>query len=306
MTSLRDLRFPTPDPTIATVAVSAPELGDGFWAGGPSAAVDDDGTVWLACRLRRPVGEGRGYAVVIAHSDDGAHFEERLRLERDEFRCDSLERPTLVRRPDGGWRLYLSLATPDTLHWRVVALDADRPSDFAAADVVEVLDGGPDLAYKDPVVRPGADGWEMWVCLHMVADPGVADAMTTVHATSSDGIDWNLTGTALAPTSTSTWDRRGTRIAAVTDVGPSQIAFYDGRADASENWEERTGVAVLGDDGTFVPAGDEPFATSPEGSGSLRYVDAIEVAEGMRLYYEAAAADGSHHLLTQLVARPTG
>ncbi len=36
---------------------------------------DEDGTFWLAYRLRRPVGVGRGYANVVARSDDG----ERLR-----------------------------------------------------------------------------------------------------------------------------------------------------------------------------------------------------------------------------------
>ncbi len=296
--------IPIPSPTRATLAVAAPGHGSGFWAGGPSAAVDDDAAVWLAYRLRRPVGEGRGYAVAIGRSDDGVDFEEVLRLERDQFDCDSLERPSLVRRPDGGWRLYLSLATPGTLHWRVVALDADSPTGFEPASLIEVLDGGPDLAYKDPVVHPGAERWEMWVCLHRVVDPATADAMATVHATSSDGLDWTLGDTVLAPSATSTWDRRGTRIAAVLDFGGSQIAYYDGRADAEENWEERTGVAVIGADGSFEPLQTEVFAASPDGSGSLRYLDAVRTEGGLRLYYESCASDGSHRLLTELVRSP--
>lgn len=292
---------PVPDPRRAAVAIHAPGAGDGFWAGGPSAQVDDDGVVWLSYRLRRPVGEGRGYAVAIARSTDGEDFDEVLRIERDEFECDSLERPALVRRPDGGWRLYLSLATPGTLHWRIVALDADSPDGFTARSAVEVLDGGPGLAYKDPVVRSGRSGWEMWVCLHRVADPALADAMTTHRATSPDGLRWELHGPVLEPTDGSSWDRRGTRIAAVLDVGDSTVAFYDGRATYAENWEERTGVAVAGPDGVFAASPDGPLATSPDGSGSLRYLDVIETAQGRRLYFEAAVEDGSHSLLTQLV-----
>ncbi len=93
----------------------------------PSAALGDDGTFWLAYRLRRPLGAGRGYANVVARSEDGERFETVLVLEREAFDCDSLERPALVALDDGAWRLYVSCATPGTKHWRVDALDADRP-----------------------------------------------------------------------------------------------------------------------------------------------------------------------------------
>ena len=45
-------------------------------------------------------------------------------LDRESFDCESLERPALVALPGGGWRLYVSCATPGTKHWRVDALDA--------------------------------------------------------------------------------------------------------------------------------------------------------------------------------------
>ena len=84
-----------------------------------------DGVYYLAYRLRRPLGEGRGYANVIARSDDGERFEPIAVLEREAFGAESLERPALVPLPNGRWRLYVSCATPGTLHWRVDALDAD-------------------------------------------------------------------------------------------------------------------------------------------------------------------------------------
>ena len=61
------------------------------------------------------------------------------------------------------------------------------PAAFDPSTARNVLDAGPDEALKDTVVHPSADGWEMWVCLHQVADPEQADAMTTLHATSDDG-----------------------------------------------------------------------------------------------------------------------
>jgi hypothetical protein len=144
----------------------------------------------------------------------------------------------------------------------------------------------------------------MWVCLHRVADPDQADAMTTLHATSPDGLAWTVTGPVLEPAADATWDRRGTRIAAVVDVGDARVAYYDGRATYAENWEERTGLAVAGPDGTFTALPDGPHAESEHASGALRYVDVLPVDGGLRLYYEASRADGAHVLLTEYAPLP--
>src|SRR5262245_32581628 len=88
----------------ATTLVAAPGVGDGYWAGGPSA-VAVDGDVWLAYRLRRPVDRGRGYANVIARSGDGVSFETVAVLTSSQCECASLQRPDRVALPGGGWRL---------------------------------------------------------------------------------------------------------------------------------------------------------------------------------------------------------
>ena len=72
----------------------------GYWAGAPSA-VAGDGEIFLAYRLRRPIGEGRGYAVAVARSADGERFETVATIGKDEMDCESLERPALVRTPGG-------------------------------------------------------------------------------------------------------------------------------------------------------------------------------------------------------------
>jgi hypothetical protein len=304
MTATLPFAVPLPGDHPADVAIAAPGGGPGHWAGSPSAALDADGSIWLAYRLRRPVGDGRGYGVMIARAEDGVHFTPQALLDRADFVCDSLERPALVRRPDGGWRIFVSAATPGTLHWRIDVIDADHPSEFDPADRVTVLPGDPDHALKDPVVKCTDGQWEMWVCEHVITDPVMADAMSTWYATSPDGLVWTLDHPCLVPPAGG-WDARGARIADVLGNDGARMAYYDGRATFEENWEERTGLAAANGDGVFTPIADRPAAVSPHGLGGLRYLSVIELPDGgHRLYYEATRADGAHDLLTECAPRP--
>jgi len=88
-----------PQPERSVVAVAPPAPGEGTWAGAPSAACGD-GEIYLAYRLRRPEGQGRGYAVVVARSADGVHFETLLTIRREELGAESLERPGLAAVPE--------------------------------------------------------------------------------------------------------------------------------------------------------------------------------------------------------------
>ena len=110
----------------------------------------------VAYRVRTP--SARGGSVVVARSPDGEHLTPVATLHRDRFGAESLERPALVRLPDGGWRLYVSCATPGTKHWRIDALEAPEPEGFAGAEPRVVLPGDAGLAVKDPVVRRRGDG----------------------------------------------------------------------------------------------------------------------------------------------------
>lgn len=287
-----------PDPGRSTVAVAPPEAGDGHWAGAPSA-VAADGYVYLAYRLRRPIGQGRGHAVVVARSRDGERFETLLTIGRDEMDTESLERPALVRTPEGRWRLYLSCATHGTKHWRVELLEADQPEGFDARRRRVVLPGDPKTGVKDPVIVRRDGVWHLWASCHPLAVAEEADQMVSDYATSADGLEWTWHGTALSGRP-GEWDARGTRISAVGFAGEAIVAFYDGRASAAENYEERTGVAVGTDPAALVPVGAGPAAASPY--GGLRYLDIVEVPGGHRLYYEYTRADGGHELRTELRA----
>ena len=131
------------------VVVPAPGVGPGNWAGAASAVLVD-GVTWLTYRVRRPLPDGRGIATVVARSSDGVDFEPVCEVYRDEFGAESFERPVVLRRPDGGWRLYLSCATPDSKHWWIEALDADRPEDLPEGTRTVVLPGDDDARGQGP------------------------------------------------------------------------------------------------------------------------------------------------------------
>jgi hypothetical protein len=263
--------------------------------------LDDDGTFWLAYRLRRPHGDGRGYANVIARSSDGVEFETVDVLHRDDFDCDSLERPALVHLPDGTWRVYVSCATPDSFHWRVDAVDASDPSQLSSAVPTTVLPGDPEvMAVKDPVVKLVDGQWHLWLCCHPLDLPDDTDRMHTDYGTSVDGIHWELDGTALTGTP-GRWDQRGARVADVVPGAGGWLAYYDGRSSKEENAEERTGTASGTEPGHLV-ADPVVVGTGPDGAWSLRYTSIVELPEGgLRLFYETRRRDGAHDLRTEYV-----
>src|SRR5215472_5519533 len=248
-----------PRPERAVVAVRAPGTGPGHWAGAP-CAVAADREIFLAYRLRRPVGfgpgRGRGYAIVVARSADGQRFETLLSIGKAEMATESLERPALVRTPGGRWRLYLSCATFGTKHWRVEMTEAAHPGEFDVRRREVILPGDVKTGVKDPVIRYRDGRWHLWASCHPLADPIQADQMTTEYATSPDGLAWTWHGTALSGTP-GRWDARGTRVTTV-DFGAGVVtAYYDGRASAAENFEERTGVASGAEPAALTALGDE-------------------------------------------------
>jgi hypothetical protein len=288
------------DPAAGEVAVAAPQPGAGYWAGGPSAVLSD-GVWWLAYRLRRPVTEGRGFANVVARSTDGVAFEVVATVTSDEMKCASLERPALVTRPDGGWRLYVSCSTYASKHWWVEALDADSPDQLSAAHRTMVLPGDDTVAWKDVVVHRTGDLWRMWACRHPL-DGGddEADRMSSWYATSDDGLDFTFHGEALGPGDG--WDRRGARITSALPDGDGWYALYDGRASAAENWVERTGAAQGSAGSLSAVAGPVPATVGI----ACRYASAVPDEGGVRVYFEATSQTGSHDLRTVYVPRPAG
>lgn len=296
--------LPLPRWDESTVVVEPPGDEPGAWAGAPTA-ITADGDVYLAYRMRLPVGAGRGISNVIARSADGVSFTTVAEVTKDQFGAESLERPAIVRTPRGRWRLYVSAATPGTKHWRVDVLEADTPEGLADAPAHTVLAGDDSVGVKDPVLYHDRHGWHLWASVHPLESWDDADRMTTEYATSPDGLAWRWRGTALAGRH-GQWDARGVRVSSVVAAGDTVLAAYDGRATAGENWEERTGIArgVRLPDGSFGPltADDREPIGSPHAPNGLRYLSMVVMPDGrQRVYYEATRADGAHELRTELV-----
>lgn len=299
---LADFSAPFSASAVSQVVVAPERPGPGSWAGAPSALLHD-GLIYLAYRLRRPIGQGRGFANIVARSRDGVRFETIATLGKDAFGAESLERPALAVTGDGTWRAYISAATPSTKHWRVDLVEAATPEGLATATPRTILPGSAQLAVKDPVVVQHEGRWHLWACCHPLDDPAATDRMTSEYASSDDGVVWTWHGIALRGR-VGSWDARGTRVTAVRLDRADPIAYYDGRATAEENWEERTGVARIVGLGSFEAIGGAPVAMSPYGLGGLRYVSPLQLPDGdTRLYYEVTRPDGAHELRTTLVAR---
>ena len=282
--------FPLPGTGQATVAVAAPGPGKGRWVGAPSAAADPDGGFVVAYRVR--VVDQRGAATVVAHSPDGERLTTVASLDKDRFGAESMERPAVVRTPEGRWRLYVCCATPGSKRWWIDVLEAGEPAGLTDAEATTVFGGDDLVGVKDPVVRVADGRWHAWICCHPLDEPDEEDRMTTAYATSQDGLTWEWRGTALAPRP-GAWDARGARVTAVL---PDGRAYYDGRASKEENFSERTGLARRsGPDGRLVAEGDGPVA-------DVRYLEVVPLpGGGHRLWYEAPLPDGSHELRTELV-----
>jgi len=83
--------------------------------------------------------------------------------------------------------------------------------------------------------------------------------------------------------------------------GATIAAFYDGRASAVENFEERTGIATGSDPAALAAMGTAAAAESPYAGRGLRYLDVLPLGDGKhRLYYEVTRPDSAHELRTEL------
>jgi hypothetical protein len=291
-------RLPVPpDPAAAVIVVPAPGAGIGAWAGSPSVFLAD-GEIFLAYRMR--TARDRGYAIEVARSADGVRFEPIITIGKDEMRAESLERPALCVGPDGSWRLYLSCATPGTKHWRVEIIEAAAPDAFDPRTSRVLLPGDGAYAVKDPFILRHDGSWHLWASVHPLAEADHTDRMTTEYATSPDGLNWTWHGTALAPRP-GEWDARGARVASVRAEAGGFTAFYDGRATAEQNCEERTGLAFGMLPGALSALGDAPVAESFAPGRGLRYLTSVALGDGReRIYYELTNASGSHDLVTEL------
>lgn len=316
-TALRRLGgIPLFDPSKGTTVIEPPGSGPGWWAGAPSALFDrDSGRYYLYYRLRKPREFGRGGECRVAASDDGVRFETIWSAAKDAFGSPSIERSSLVKTPEGTWRLYVSFVDPADDRWRIDVMEASAPDAFDPARRRKVLTaadiGGEGV--KDPIVYQLGGLYAMVVSYAPGAAAASADDRQRMHATadiyntgivkshtglavSADGLSFRWVGDILSPPDEG-WDRYCARISTLVYTPPVWMALYDGSGSVEENYEERAAVAVGTDLRSFERISTAgPTLTSPHASGSVRYVEALRLDGEILYYYEFARPDGSHEL----------
>src|SRR5919107_3986545 len=83
--------FPLPGMGRAVVAVPAPGVGPGYWAGASSAVADGDGGFVIGYRVRN--GHDGIDQTVVARSPDGERFTTVATLDQGRFGAQWMERP---------------------------------------------------------------------------------------------------------------------------------------------------------------------------------------------------------------------
>jgi hypothetical protein len=286
----------------------------GYWAGAPGAFyAAGEGAWYLTYRLRRPRGvpPDRGGEARIARSTDLKTWQDVWSVTKDKFNSASIERCALHRSQDGQWRYFVSYVDPADGRWCVSVLEAGRPQAFEPA-------GARPLFKAPPLGLEGIkDPWivEYQGTFHMFLSVALPTARTNAQshasldifntgecvsatglATSKDLEHWQWQGVVFAPDAGG-WDRYCRRLNSVVPRDGGFLAFYDGSAGHEENYEEKTGLAASADLRhwqSLTPEG--PRLTSPQASGSLRYLEARVLDREAYLFYEFARPDGAHDL----------
>jgi len=307
--------IPLFDPEAGTVIRGPYENGEGHWAGAPYAYYDRElDRFFLYYRLRqpRPI---RGGEVRIAASRTGADFEDVLIIRKEELRSESMERGSMLRCLDGLFRLYISYVDPADRRWRIDMMEANHPSAFDVSVRTPIFTAC-DLAaegVKDPYVfilghryymiasyaeRPAVDDPLLHQRMHATGDVYNTDTTTMPSglATSLDGRHWEWLG-KIFDVSLSKWDCYQARINSLVYAPPLFLALYDGSSSAAENYEERCGIATSWDLRAFQRITvDAPALTGASPTGSVRYVDILDVGDQYWYYYECTRGDMSHDL----------
>lgn len=279
---------------------------EGAWVGAPSITYDTaEGKYYLYYRLRHPrssvmrnVNYHRGYEARIAESFDGVFFSDIWALSKREANVRSFERGCL-RKVDDEYRLYLSYDDAKDHTWKIALLESEDPSNFSFRDAKVILTpnyNGKNVDHvKDPYLVRSNEQWLLFANYH---DKAVSKVSETGIAVSEDGINFKWLGD-LFPQDRSGWDAEIARLTSVIGTSDETIMCYDcGESMEQRVCEEKTGVGIIDLSKRKVKRiEDERLPlSSPHGSGSLRYVDAVKGKGALKLFYEYATKWNTHEL----------
>ena len=293
------------EPGKGTVVRTPPGSGYGNWVGGKASWDPESGRFVLFYRERRPLESGRAGRCAVAVSSDGVDFTDVWTATKDEFAANSIEEGHCVRDGDR-WLLYVSYEVAGTSMWRIDVLVANEPDGFETQTrrtVLQPSDYG--LGWiKDPFLMRREEQWWLYAAAPARSGPTVggkrvtaAPMDSTVVAVSDDGFYFPEIEYVFEAPGDDSWHGRRARINSIVEWKGELLAFYDGGRTFYDNYEEKAGIAMSADGRSFRRVGtDRPWCAE-----GVRYVSAVVVDEGLRLYYEFTRPDGSHDLRTTLV-----
>ncbi|MFM1920710.1 MAG: hypothetical protein RLZZ303_2344 [Candidatus Hydrogenedentota bacterium] len=279
-----------------------------WWAGAPSVARGDDGTFWLAARMRTAESKRglRGYEIRILRSKDGVKFEHVHSIKRDEVPIPGFERPALLRDPtSGNFKLYACGPWKDG-PWAIIKFaDAESPDQFdptSAYPVITAPEKSFDrdivpVEYKDPVIVHAGGKHHAYVTGYIRQNERI------FHFTSDDGESWLPVGNVRDPVmDLAGWHDFFVRPSSLLPLGVGYLFVYEG---SDVTWHDPvynigTGLAFTMDLHTMQDlTPDAPLllsCTPSEHFATFRYSSWLRVGEELWIYAEVACPNETHEI----------
>lgn len=303
------------DPEEGTTVFEPEKEGYGNWIGGMDTVYDTENEkFYMYHRIRKPLGEGRGYKCRIAESENGIDFEPIWETKADKFRARSVEVGSLIKDPESGkWRLYIGYEDQVTERWRVDLLEADEIEELDPhhhRTVLQPNDYGIDWI-KDPRVYIIGGLYHIFANVSVekrweededgTRHPTGQDA--TALATSPDGKRFRNLKYIYEPGGGIQGEKGHfrARINSIIPLPPLYVGLTDMGETYYDNYEEACGIAISHNlrDWHRVTT-DEPWVKSPY--GNIRYVDALRLDDDIYYYYEYTREDKSHEIRVSKVS----
>lgn len=279
-----------------------------WWAGAPSVARGDDGTFWLAARMRTANSQRglRGYEIRILRSSDGVKFDPVHSIKREEVPIPGFERPALLRDPASGkYKLYACGPWKDG-PWAIIKFeDVESPDQFDPASAYPVIQAPAKtfdrdivpVEYKDPVVVHAGGKFHAYVTGYIRQNERI------FYFTSEDGEAWSPVGNVRDPVmDLAGWHDFFVRPSSLVPLGVGYLFVYEG---SDVTWHDPvynigTGLAYTFDLHTMQDlTPDAPLLlsnTPSEHFATFRYSSWLRVGEELWIYAEVACPNETHEI----------
>ena len=283
-----------------------------YWAGAPSVVRDDEGTFWMAARMRSPEHPRglRGYEIRILKSKDGIDFKKYHSIYREDVPIPGFERPALLIDPrTKKFKLY-ACGPWNKGPWSIIKFD----------DVTDLKNIDPKSAqpvitvpkrryerdvsvkeYKDPVIFYAEGKYHCYVIGYIRRNERM------FHFESVDGENWISVGDVNQPVmDLSGWHNFFIRPASVLPLGIGYLFVYEG---SSTQWFDPvynvgTGFGFTFDLHNISDLTKESpllLSTTPGEFYTYRYSHWMWVDGEIWVYAEVAKENESHEIrLTML------